>query len=138
MSVRFLYITEEKRVYNQISREYSTLNKEYMPVILYLKTYKKLNGAYPKNIGAEILPDSKLFNKIEYLQSKNGSGYSLEIHPAKGPIEYYFNDEHDNGYNYYIGNGYYDGFLDNENYYKIDKTFHAVTYDNFSSHGVFK
>lgn len=129
--VRFSYLTQEKRIYKQVEKEYLVLNQEFMPVLLYLKNYKKLNKIYPKNIPNNIFFHSRIFKKTEYLQSKNGTGYSLEIYPLKGPIKYYFTDEHDNGYNYYIGNGYYDGFLDNEYYYKIDKIFHAVTYDNF-------
>lgn len=130
------YRTHEKRVYSQINKEYSILTEECTPVILYLKSYKEKNGIYPDKIEPEILPHSKTFDKFEYGVTENKKGYWLEIYPRKRPIEYYYNDEYDSGFNYYIGTGYIDGFLDNTRYYEIDKTFHAITYDYLSMYKI--
>lgn len=134
--VRISYYIKEKKVYSQIDKEYSILTKEYLPVVLYLKNYKKQNGVYPEKISEQFLGHSKFFEKYEYESVENGKGYFVKIYPLRGPIEYYYSDESDNGWNYYVGSGYYDGFLDNENFYEIDKTFHAITYDYTSRHGI--
>ena len=127
---------KEKDVRAQISREYSTLNSEYQPVLNYLAKYKKDNGVYPEQIDEKILPKSKIFEMYKYHTNYDGKGYWLQVYPKKGPIEYYYNDENDNSYNYYKGNGHIDGFLDNDFYYEIDTKWHAVMLQHLTRHSI--
>ncbi len=127
---------KEKDVRAQINNEYSILNKEYKPVLDYLSQYKKQHGVYPKSIDEKIIPNSETFEMYKYNTSYDGKGYWLQVYPKNAPIEYYYNDENDNGYNYYNGDGYIDGFLDNDYYYKIDDTWHAIMLQHFTRHSI--
>lgn len=127
---------DEKDVHHQISLEYPILNKEYQPVLDYLSQYKKEHGVYPKSIDEKLLPKSKTFEMYKYQTNYDGKGYWLQVYPKKGPIEYYYNDENDNGYNYYNGNGYIDGFLDNDYYYEINDKWHAIMLQHFTRHSI--
>ena len=126
----------EKDVRAQISKEYPILNKEYKPVLDYLAQYKKQHGVYPELIDEKVIQKSETFEMYKYNTSYDGKGYWLQVYPKKAPIEYYYNDENDNGYNYYKGDGYIDGFLDNDYYYKIDDTWHAIMLQHFTRHSV--
>lgn len=61
----------------------------------------------------------------------------LEVYPKKGPIEYYYNDENDQGYNYYNGNGSIDSAFTNYDYYEINKNWHAMKCDLITRHSKF-
>ena len=123
----------EKDVRKQIEAERATLNKEYQPVLDYLANYKKVHGVYPANIDS-IAPKSELFDKYEYHLTKDDKGYWLQVYTVNAPIEYYYNDESENGYNYYQGDGVIDGALDNDYYYQIDDKWHAIMLQHFTRH----
>ena len=123
----------EKDVRKQIKAEREILNKEYQPVLDYLATYKKNNGVYPISIDS-IAPKSELFDKYEYHLAKDKKGYWLQVYSINAPIEYYYNDEHDNGYNFYKGDGHIDGAIDNDYYYQIDDKWHAVMLQYYTRH----
>ena len=127
---------DEKDVRTQIDNEILTLNNEYKPVLDYLAKYKKEHGVYPESLDDKLLPKSKIFEMYKYHTSYDGKGYWLQVYPKKGPIEYYYNDENDNGYNYYNGDGYIDGFLDNDYYYEIDDKWHAIMLQPLTRHSV--
>lgn len=123
----------EKDVRKQIKAEQEILYKEYQPVLDYLANYKKKYGVYPASID-NVAPKSKLFDKYEYNLTKDDKGYWLQVYTVNAPIEYYYNDEAENGYNYYEGDGYFDGFMDNEYYYQIDDKWHAIMFEHFTRH----
>lgn len=123
----------EKDVRRQIAVEQETLNKEYQPVLDYLSDYKKKHGVYPANIDS-VAPKSELFDKYEYHLTIDNKGYWLQVYTVNPPIEYYYNDESENGYNYYNGDGMIDGFLDNDYYYQIDDKWHAIMLQHFTRH----
>lgn len=143
LTIIFLFIAfpnarvGEKQVREQIEEEYTTLNLEYQPVLDYLAKYKKENGIYPDKIDEKVIPNSKTFDEYKYNTNLDKKGYWLQVYPIKGPIEYYYNDENDKGYNYYKGNDYIDGAFDNERYYEIDEMWHAIKLDYFTRHSFF-
>lgn len=127
----------EKEVRVQINQEYSILNKEYQPVLDYLKNYKKEHGVYPDSLDEKIIPKSDCFDMYKYHTTYNGKGYWLQVYPENGPIEYYYNDENDKNVNYYDGDGYIDGALDNDYFYKIDEKWHAIMLQHLTRHSLF-
>jgi len=126
----------EKDVRKQIAQEYSTLNSEYAPVLDYLAQYKKSNGVYPSSIDEKVIPKSKTFEMYKYHTSNEGKGYWLQVYPVNGPIEYYYNDENDDGYNFYKDSGYIDSAFDNDYYYEINDKWHAVMLQNLTRHSI--
>ena len=127
----------EKEVRVQINQEYSILNKEYQSVLDYLKNYKKEHGVYPDSLDEKIIPKSDCFDMYKYHTTYNGKGYWLQVYPKNGPIEYYYNDENDKNVNYYDGDGYIDGALDNDYFYKIDEKWHAIMLQHLTRHSLF-
>jgi hypothetical protein len=117
--------------------EIQALEKEYQPVLNYLAKYKKDNGIYPETIKPELIKNSGVFEDYIYSVQKDGKGYWLEVYPKNGPIEYYYNDENDQGYNYYNGNGSIDSAFTNYDYYEINKNWHAVKCDLITRHSKF-
>ena len=130
-------LVKDEDVKAQIDTEFATLNKEYQPVLDYLAMYKKKNGVYPDKIDAKVLPKSETFDKYVYHVASDKKGYWLEVYPINAPIEFYFNDEYDNGYEYYKGTGTIDSAFTNYNYYEIDKKWHAVHQDLVTRHSRF-
>lgn len=131
-----IFVTDSV-VRTQIENEIQILEKEYQPVLNYLVEYKKANGIYPETIKPELIQKSDVFENYFYSVQKNKKGYWLEVYPKNGPIEYYYNDENDNGNNYYNGNGHIDSVLTNFDYYEIDKNWHAIKSDLMTRHSKF-
>ena len=107
------------------------------PVLDYLKNYKKEHGVYPDSLDEKIIPKSDCFDMYKYHTTYNGKGYWLQVYPENGPIEYYYNDENDKNVNYYDGDGYIDGALDNDYFYKIDEKWHAIMLQHLTRHSLF-
>lgn len=133
-SFLFAYSKYDKfKFKKQIADEYHILKTEYEPVLNYLAKYKLKNGVYPDNID-NIVFNFTSFEKFEYSISDDKKGYYLIVYPFQSPIEFYYNEKHENGYKYYENDGVYDDFLDNENFIKVDDNWHAIKYDLFSRH----
>jgi len=72
----------------------------------------------------------------KYHSSNESKGYWLQVYHVNGPIEYYYNDENDDGYNFYKDSGYIDSAFDNDYYYEINDKWHAVMLQNLTRHSI--
>ena len=128
--IQISFTIKENKTLSQAKIEHQALKKHFSRVLSFLADYKKKNNVYPDVIdNAIVVPNS--FKKIEYVTFGDKKSYHIKVYPKKGPVDYYYNDENDNGYNYYQGTGFFDGFMTNEYYYELDKNWHAVMLDSF-------